>query len=214
MNYSWGQMGMSNNIHISFDLDGTLIDSIPLMKLSWENVNEKLSLGVGWDAYRKNIGLPFSRICKNLGIESFEQEVGDLYFEFNQENIDKIKPMSGLNGCIEWIKENDLSWSIITSKPGVTTMPILELFGLNPDVLITADDVEKGKPYIDAAQLLTSQLSSGFDKIYYVGDTTIDHLFAINSGFDFIEFNTLPMNQFILNDRLIISSLSDIKDIV
>ena len=68
---------MINNIHISFDLDGTMIDSIPLMKLSWENVNEKLNLGIGWDAYRKNIGLPFSQICKNLGVEGLEQEVCD-----------------------------------------------------------------------------------------------------------------------------------------
>jgi phosphoglycolate phosphatase-like HAD superfamily hydrolase len=207
-------MAMINNIHISFDLDGTIIDSIPLMKLSWENVNEKLNLGLGWDAYRKNIGLPFSQICKNLGIEEFEQEVCSLYFGFNQENIDKIKPMIGLHECIEWIKKNHFSWSIITSKPKITAMPILELFDLKPDVLITADDVEKGKPFIDSAQLLTSQLDGKFDKIYYIGDTTIDHLFAINSGFEFIEFNSSLLNRFILNNRLIISNLSDIKSII
>lgn len=209
-------MNMSNNknIHISFDLDGTLIDSIPLMKLSWENVNSKLNLGVGWESYRKNIGLPFSQICKNLGIEELEGEVQELYFGFNQKNIDKIKPMGGLSECIDWIKENGISWSIITSKPTITTTPILKLFSLAPDVLITADDVEYGKPKIDSAQLLSSKLSGNFDKIYYIGDTTIDHLFAINSGFEFIEFNSSLLNRFILNNRLIISSLSDIKSII
>ena len=208
---------MINNIHISFDLDGTMIDSIPLMKLSWENVNEKLNLGIGWGAYRKNIGLPFSQICKNLGVEGLEQEVCDMYFGFNQENIDKIKPMRGLSECMEWIKKNDFSWSIVTSKPKITTIPILELFDLKPDVLITADDVEKGKPYIDSAQLLTFQLDDKFDKIYYIGDTIIDHLFAINSGFEFIEFiefNTLSMSQYILNNRSVVSNLSDIKSII
>ena len=63
---------MKYNFHISFDLDGTLINSIPLMKLSWENVNKKLNLGIGWENYKKNIGLPFSKICKNLSIEKLE----------------------------------------------------------------------------------------------------------------------------------------------
>ena len=203
-----------DDIHISFDLDGTLIDSTPLMKLSWENVNAKLNLGIGWEVYRKNIGLPFSQICKNLSIERLESEVYDLYFNFNQKNIGEIEPIDGLSDCIEWIKGSNVSWSIITSKPKITTMPILKLFDLKPNVLITADDVKKGKPHIDSAQLLTSQLSDTFNKIYYIGDTVIDHLFAINSGFEFIEFNTSSMNQYILNNRSVISSLSDIKSII
>jgi phosphoglycolate phosphatase-like HAD superfamily hydrolase len=122
--------------------------------------------------------------------------------------------MRGLSECIEWIKKNDFSWSIVTSKPEMTAIPILELFDLKPDVLITADDVEKGKPHIDSAQLLISQLDDKFDKIYYIGDTTIDHLFSINSGFEFIEFNTLSTSQYILNNRSVVSNLSDIKSII
>ena len=205
---------MTDNIHISFDLDGTMINSIPLMKLSWENVSSRLNLGIGWEEYRKNIGLSFSQICKNLSLERLELETYDLYFKFNQENMDKIKPINGLKECIEWMSVSNIDWSIITSKPKITTMPILELFDLNPKVLITADDVENGKPYIDSSQLLTSQLSDKINKIYYVGDTTIDHLFAVNSGFEFIEFNQLSENKYILNKRLVISSLAEIKNII
>ncbi len=205
---------MTDNIHISFDLDGTMINSLPLMKLSWENANSRLNLGIGFEEYRKNIGLSFSQICKNLSLERLEVEAYDLYFKFNQENIDKIKPINGLKECIEWMSVSNIDWSIITSKPKITTMPILELFDLNPKVLITADDVENGKPYIDCSQLLTSQLSDKINKIYYVGDTTIDHLFAVNSGFEFIEFNQLAENKYILNKRLVISNLAEIKNII
>ena len=205
---------MTDNIHISFDLDGTMINSLPLMKLSWENANSRLNLGIGFEEYRKNIGLSFSQICKNLSLERLEVEAYDLYFKFNQENIDKIKPINGLKECIEWMSVSNIDWSIITSKPKITTMPILELFDLNPKVLITADDVENGKPYIDSSQLLTSQLSDKINKIYYVGDTTIDHLFAVNSGFEFIEFNQLAENKYILNKRLVISNLAEIKNII
>lgn len=204
---------MKDNIHISFDLDGTLIDSIPLMKLSWENVNNKLNLGIGWESYKKNIGLPFSKICKNLDIEKLEPEVNELYFSFNKKNIERIKPMNGLRECMEWLSENKIDWSIITSKPRITTNPILSYFDLNPNFLITSDDVENGKPFADGSKILLSQLTKKYKKIYYVGDTTIDHLFAINSGFQFIEFNEYS-NHHILNPRPILSNLSDIKNVL
>jgi len=204
---------MTDKIHISFDLDGTIINSIPLMKLSWENVNKKLNLGIGWESYKKNIGLPFSKICKNLTIEKLEKDVYDLYFNINQNNLEKIKPMPGLKECLKWLSENDIEWSIITSKPRITSIPILDLFGLKPNFLITVDDVENGKPYIDSSRLLISQLGNKSKKIYYVGDTTIDHLFAINSGFNFIEFSKFS-SQSILNPRPVISNLSDIKNVL
>jgi phosphoglycolate phosphatase-like HAD superfamily hydrolase len=202
---------MTNNIHLSFDLDGTLINSIPLMKLSWENVNNKLNLGIGWEVYKKHIGLPFSKICKNLSIEKLESEVSELYFTFNQKNIEKIRPMNGLEECLEWLNENKIDWSIITSKPKITTDPILTYFDLNPNFLITSDDVENGKPFIDGSKILISQFTKKYRKIYYIGDTTIDHLFAINSNFHFIEFNLQP-NQNILNPRSVISNLADLKN--
>ncbi len=205
---------MTTNVHISFDLDGTLIDSIPLMKLSWENVNSKLNLGIGWEVYRKNIGLPFSQICKNLSVEGLESEIYDLYFKFNNDNVNKIKPMDGLQDCVDWLNSNNIDWSIITSKPKLTTAPILDLFNLNPRVLITSDDIKDGKPHSESSQLLRSQLSNRINKIYYVGDTTIDHLFSINSKFEFIEFKKSTESQFILNKRPIISNLLNIKDII
>ena len=205
---------MNSNVHISFDLDGTLIDSFPLMRESWENVNAKLGLGIGWEAYKKNIGLPFSQICKNLLIEDMHPEIYELYFKFNQENVDKIKPMNGLKGLIDWLTLNNVDWSIITSKPKKTTIPILKLFDLNPTVLITACDVEIGKPNVESSKLLISQLSKKINKIYYVGDTTIDHLFAINSGLEFIEFSESSPNPYILNFRHVISNLTNIQNIV
>ena len=39
---------MSKIKHISFDLDGTLIDSLPIMKVAWESSMVALSLNCGF----------------------------------------------------------------------------------------------------------------------------------------------------------------------
>lgn len=209
---------MHNKIHIAFDLDGTLIDSIPLMRLSWENVNSKLNLCIGWESYSRNIGLPFQEICKNLNIEDLEKEVRDLYFNFNNSNIHEIKPMKGLHDCISWLESENIDWSIITSKPGLTTKPILKRFNLKPRVVITSTDVKNGKPNPESSDLLIKKIDNKtVKKIYYVGDTNIDHLFSINSNFEFIEFisehdrDNLLKSKLILNNRHIVSDLAKIQ---
>ena len=170
--------------HVSFDLDGTLIDSLPLMKRSWSHCNEKLGLNIAWSTYKAQIGLPFRNICQNLGVSKNYQEIKHEYFDFNKRNIDLIKPMDGLDDLLGCLRRNQIEWSIITSKPRTTTEPILKRFGLDTDVCITSDDVSSGKPNRLAGDLLRKEMNA--QKFLYVGDTIIDHCFALNSDFEFV----------------------------
>ena len=61
--------------HISFDLDGTLINSIPGMKQAWSETILELGLAVGLDKYKKYIGLPFTDILRKLDMDRIEKEI-------------------------------------------------------------------------------------------------------------------------------------------
>jgi phosphoglycolate phosphatase-like HAD superfamily hydrolase len=210
---------MENKTHLSFDLDGTLIDSLPLMKKSWENAIQKLNINVSWEEYKKNIGLPFDDICKNLKLSDISSELKELYFNFNKNNIELIKPMRGLEECIAWIEENKIEWSIITSKPSITAIDICENFSLLPNYLITSDMLSMGKPSNAPSNHLKNLLKNKPRKFYYVGDTLIDFIFALNSSFSFIEFVNLDAEiycnvtdtKLIMNHRIIISDLAMLK---
>jgi len=216
---------LKNNFHISFDLDGTLIDSFPLMKSSWENVNKNLNLKIGWERYRKNIGLDFDEICENLDLNNEKMRIKRMYFDYNKENVDKIKLFSGVRELIKEIEKNEISWSIITSKPQYTAKDIIDLFELKPEYLICCDDVSKGKPNNESSVLLKRfYKNKKFRDYYYVGDSIADHIFAINSGFKFIQFynndkasdqtdeeeNNIINNSLILNPRPIVNHMSNI----
>ncbi|MBL1320459.1 MAG: HAD family hydrolase [Methylophaga sp.] len=207
---------MNANIHISFDLDGTLIDSIPLMKDSWENANKLLNLKVGWEQYRANIGLHFDEICSNLNLEFAKEEIKQTYFEYNKNNIKKIQLMPGVSTLLQELSEQHISWSILTSKPRYTAEDIIQHFGFQPAAMICSDDVKIGKPHPESADLLQKRLlHQKFEDTYYVGDTVIDHIFALNSGFQFIQFqqqtqamlDSEKTDALILNPRPIIHSM-------
>ena len=71
-----------------FDLDGVLVDSLKLMKISWKEVQKKLDIKKPFSMYQKFIGLPFNSILKNMGIRGkFE----DIYEIYNQTSIKKEK---------------------------------------------------------------------------------------------------------------------------
>jgi phosphoglycolate phosphatase-like HAD superfamily hydrolase len=213
---------MSKPLHISFDLDGTLIDSIPLMKMSWENVIQELNINIGWSTYKKNIGLPFNKICKNLNIEKIEEEVKELYFSFNKKNVNLIQPMIGLKECMAWLSENDIEWSIITSKPSITAFDVCNHFSLNPKHLITSDMSQMGKPTKEPSDHLRKLLNNKERNFYYVGDTVIDHLFAINSNFSYVEFidskveskSNFSERGLIKNQRPVINDLTLLKSVI
>ena len=67
--------------HISFDLDGTLINSIPVMKQAWKETMVELGLAVGFENYKRYIGLKFDDIMKKLGLENISNEISLLYFK-------------------------------------------------------------------------------------------------------------------------------------
>ncbi|RDL44060.1 hypothetical protein DN730_10510 [Marinomonas piezotolerans] len=213
-------MGSIKKIHFSFDLDGTLIDSIPLMKFSWERVNDHFGFGIDWVSYKENIGLPFLEICRNLGIEKYYNEVQEYYFNSNLNNIQKIEPMPGLAYLASELKKREISWSIITSKPSKTAEPILKRFELTPDLLVCSDHVSMGKPYKYAARSIIEH--GNYSEVYYVGDSIVDFLFSINCNFNFIQYTPdcddshflVDSFDMIRNHRIIVSSLYEVAEYI
>ena len=115
-------MSMKDNIHISFDLDGTLIDSLDLMEESWKYATSKLDINIRFVDYKKYIGIPFKEIINKLGLEDEYQVIYDYYFEFSRDNIDKIKLNLETESIIQYLDSYDIEWSIITSKPKDRTL--------------------------------------------------------------------------------------------
>ena len=88
--------------HISFDLDGVLIDSYSLMNKSWNFSMKKNKLNYRFSEYKKYIGLPFRDILKNMGIAkkywvSIDKEYN--YFSINHSNF--IKPYKNIKRLLE-----------------------------------------------------------------------------------------------------------------
>ena len=172
--------------HVSFDLDGTIIDSISAMECAWSKCCETFEINCSFNKYRELTGLPFEKILENLNITKNQECIKKLYFQTTRENLNKIEIFDGALDLVKTLSSQNLSYSIITSKPRDAATRILNNFGLCPLYLGCGDDAGFAKPHQALGLHLVNKVGSAQKNIVYVGDTITDFLFAVNCDFQYI----------------------------
>jgi phosphoglycolate phosphatase-like HAD superfamily hydrolase len=180
--------------HISFDLDGTIIESKELMKEAWNYATKKLSISCDFANYESYIGLPFLNIMKVLGLEKYGKELEEIYFSYTSRFSSKIMLINGAADALDLCKSLGYSTSIITSKNRVNSEEIIGRLNLHYDYLICGNDYSKGKPSTAPWQALNKDIMVQPQEILYIGDMIFDLQFAQNYGAHFVHFSNNGSN--------------------
>lgn len=171
---------------ILLDLDGTVIDSVALIRESHRHAVRTV-LGEDWEDERlvANVGRP---LIEQMAVFDADraQELYDVYREWNHANTSALLlAYEGVGAALRELRNDGRRLAIVTSKShdavnlawGV--LPALrDLF----DVVIAAEDTERHKP--DAAPLLEAlrRLGAGPEGACYVGDAPFDMLAGRAAG--------------------------------
>jgi sugar-phosphatase len=139
---------------ILFDLDGVLVDSAAWIELQWQRWAERRGLDPA----------PFLRVCHGrravetirLAAPGLDAEAEVARFDPADEAVAApLRAVAGAERVLAALPAG--SWAVATSGPRTTAVGRLRRAGLPvPDVLITAEDVRRGKPdpdvYLRAAE--------------------------------------------------------------
>ena len=204
---------MSQIKHVSFDLDGTLIDSIHTMKVAWESSMVALNLNCGFSEYKKYVGVPFPTILELLNLSSYEKDLSELYFSHTKRLAGDVKIFYGVSDVFTWASKIGISTSIITAKPRENTKILCDRLNIPVDFLVCGDDHRQGKPNAFVADTVLKKFEVLPDEVLYVGDMVVDFQFALNVGMNFVFFdgngiNRLPVN--LVNQIDTISCLTEL----
>jgi pyrophosphatase PpaX len=171
---------------ILLDLDGTVIDSVALIRESHRHAVRTV-LGEDWEDARlvANVGRP---LLEQMAVFDRDraQELHDVYREWNHANTSALLlAYEGVEDVLRQLKEDGRRLGIVTSKShdavdlAWAVLPTLrELF----DVVIAAEDTARHKP--DAAPLLEAlrRLGAGTENACYVGDAPFDMMAGRAAG--------------------------------
>jgi HAD superfamily hydrolase (TIGR01509 family) len=134
-----------------FDLDGTLVQSEHLHRLSWDGPLAALGIFVDDERYLRDFaGKPGTQIARDhLGlsdpvlIQQLYEDVTAAYWDLAEGNV---KPTRGLIPFLETL--GDLPKAVCTSAQYDSATRMIAALGLADrfDVVVTASDVRLGKP--------------------------------------------------------------------
>ena len=190
---------------IMFDLDGTLIDSVPDIAVAVDNMLESIGRSrAGEDQVRNWVGngsaALVARALMNQLIPSdqLEQVLDDL--QTNQAELWE-KAMTGFqhfysNSCAEHTRiypgvielldhlaARQVPMAILTNKPTLFTGPILEALKLDHYFaeVVCGDTCERKKPEPDQLHYLLDKFDTKADQAIMIGDSINDVLAARNA---------------------------------
>ena len=203
--------------HIIFDLDGTLINSLPIMEKAWKVVTNTFNLNISFYEYKKYTGLPFDTIMNKLGLSSIGDEIKKVYFNETKKRSKEIKLIKGAKELILFLNKKEYLISIITSKPRKSFQGVKHLVPKCIDLVLCGDDTNFNKPDKNLINYLLSQYPNKTSNLTYIGDTIFDLQFSINANINFIFFNDNEKNKLpknLINKVKTVDKLSKIQYIL
>ena len=172
------------------DLDGTLIDSVYLHVLAWQEALENAGIALSnWRIDRRvgmSGGLVVNAFTRETGHRVSAEEVTRLrrlHTEAFLRQVDKVRPLPGARELLATLARLSVPWAIATSGTREGTRRSLELLGVEPDApVITRDEVSHGKPDPDLFLRAAERLGVSIAGCVVVGDSVWDLLAARRAG--------------------------------
>ena len=174
--------------HVLFDLDGTLVDTLPLIEYSYRTLfQENPQYGDLSEEAMRLLGLPLTGILERLVPAADVPVFADEYMRLYREKHDElIRSYPGMLEAVAKVVQEGAVVGVVTSKARETTEWALDDMGLLGlvDVIITAEDVKSHKPSPDPILTAMRMLQAPRNGTLYVGDSPFDIQAARAAGVD------------------------------
>jgi pyrophosphatase PpaX len=170
---------------VLFDLDGTLVDTVELIRVSFRRATKAvLGAALPDELTMANVGQPLRTQFEDL-VPGRADELVRVYREFNQALHDElIRDYPGTPDVLRGLASRGIPMGVVTSKGTEGAMRDLAHFGLTDffEVVVSADDVPVHKPDPYPLRFAAAALGVPLEYCVYVGDSPHDMRAAISGS--------------------------------
>ena len=163
---------------VLFDLDGTLLDTAPDIyaainntlqhhgyeQTTLETVSNGISHGAAW-IFQQLLGQSVS--------QQQYQYISEHFFEhYQQSSFSGTRKFPGITELLNYLKQSNITWGVVTNKSSRFTLPILKHMKLDQlaSCVISGDTTEHRKPHPAPVLLACRQLATAPRNTLFFGD--------------------------------------------
>jgi phosphoglycolate phosphatase len=190
---------------VIFDLDGTLIDSLPSLTKAANELLDRRGLPAldiktveGFVGRGERVFVERMIAATALRPEDFEELLAEYMPIYKTAALETIL-MPGVVEALTSLRAEGVPLGVVTNKPRAPLIPTLETVALTPffDVILAGDDLERRKP--DPEPLFHAMRVLGAESCIYVGDSDVDAETAKRAGQVFVLYTegirTTPIEE-------------------
>ena len=164
---------------VVFDLDGTLVDSMPFVLEAFAHAIVPYAAALTPDEWRARMGGPPERILE--GLLSEPDQVSAAMYRLNaytEGQWARVAAFKGMNSLIDDLVRRGLRIGVWTGRERASATSILEAhrLGENLTSFVCGDDLPSHKPDPAGLSLALQELSAAADETLFVGDSEVDVL--------------------------------------
>ena len=175
---------------VIFDLDGTLVDTVPARIAGWRETLAEAGIRVADEQLQPLIGMDGRRLAhavadaagKRLSderAEAVDRAAGARFDAHNREP----RVLPGVPTAIDRLNRAGVTWAIATSSRAEQVAGSLAALGLaQRPRIVDGSRVEHAKPAPDLLLLAARELGVAPERAWYVGDSTWDMRAAVAAG--------------------------------
>jgi len=161
---------------VLFDLDGTLINTIPLIRWTLKNVFAHLNIPWREQEVMRTVGLPLRQIAARYAPQQVEDFV-HLYTTIQKTRHRELtRAYPGTLETLKIVRSGGRRTGVVTSKRRHPALEGMAFTGIDRyiEVTVAADDVVKSKPHPEPLFTALQLLGGRPEKTVYVGDSEYD----------------------------------------
>jgi HAD superfamily hydrolase (TIGR01509 family) len=175
---------------VIFDLDGTLVDTVPARIAGWretfvsagipvEDADLEPMIGMDGRALAREVAREAGRDLEDEEAERLDRMAGKRFDHHNR--TPKVLP--GAHTALERIERSEVTWAIATSSRAEQVAASIAALDLStPPRIVDGSRVAHAKPAPDLLLLAAEELGVAPTVTWYVGDSTWDMRAAVAAG--------------------------------
>ncbi len=173
-----------------FDLDGTLVDTVPARIAAWRETFAGEGIPVADGRLEPMIGMDGRALAREVAREAgveLDDEAAERIDRLAGEGFDRHnrspRPLSGATEALERLDRVGVTWAVATSSRAEQVAASIAALRLDrPPRIVDGSRVAHAKPAPDLLLLAADELDVDPGRTWYVGDSTWDMRAAVAAG--------------------------------